>query len=629
MRIPALLPFAALVIAACGGSGGSTASVAPPRPATAFTPIHAVQGSGDRSPIAGELTTVLGIVTGDFQYGDSDEQNNLGGFFIQEEVPDADNRTSEGIFVFDDALGIDVRVGDQVVATGSVEEFFGETQLHASDVQIVGRGSIAPTDIDLPAAATVRNSDGIAIAGLERYEGMLVRFPQALTVIDAFDLERYGALTLAPNGRVRQFTNESYPDVAAYSAHRDVVARSSIVLDDGSAVQNNAPPRFLFRDSDYSANAALRLGDQVSALTGNLRYSRGSGGAGTETFRLMPVGEQTIVAGNPRSMSPPSVDGDLRVMSFNALNFFTTIDAEQRVCGPLGAAACRGADTTDELDRQRGKLVTAILAAAADIVGLMEIENNPSASLTAIVDALNAGGGGSDWAFVDTGSIGDDVIRVGLIFDSSRVDTVGSFAVLDSTIDARFNDAKNRPALAQSFVSLANGGVFTIAVNHLKSKGSSCDDVGDPDIGDGQGNCNLTRTTAAAALADWLTGDPTNSGDGDVLIIGDLNAYLREDPLQVLLNSGFENMLDTFVGTEAYSFVFRGAAGALDHALASPSLAPQVSGAAEWHINADEPPILDYNLEFGRDPDLFESDTPFRASDHDPVIVGLRLAPED
>ena len=72
-----------------------------------------------------------------------------------------------------------------------------------------------------------------------------------------------------------------------------------------------------------------------------------------------------------------------------------------------------------------------------------------------------------------------------------------------------------------------------MAVNHLKSKGSPCDDVGDPDPGDGAGNCNLTRTGAAEALVDWLAGDPTGSGDPDFLIIGDLNSYDKEDPIDV------------------------------------------------------------------------------------------------
>jgi predicted extracellular nuclease len=239
---------------------------------------------------------------------------------------------------------------------------------------------------------------------------------------------------------------------------------------------------------------------------------------------------------------------------------------------------------------------------------------------------LNAQSGESTWSFIDTGVIGTDAIRVGLIYDASTVHPVGEFALLDANVDPRFLDTKNRQTLAQTFAANTKNGKFTVAVNHLKSKGSNCDSIGDPDQADGQGNCNLTRTNAAAALADWLATDPTGSGDSDVLIIGDMNAYLREDPIKAIVDAGYENVLETFVGENAYSFVFRGHSGALDHAFASSTLVDQITGVSEWHINADEPPMLDYNLDFGRDDTLFDPANPFRASDHDPVMLGLSLS---
>ena len=127
----------------------------------------------------------------------------------------------------------------------------------------------------------------------------------------------------------------------------------------------------------------------------------------------------------------------------------------------------------------------------------------------------------------------------------------------------------------------------------------------------GTGRAIATRParSAARALADWLRGDPTASGDSDALIIGDLNAYRREDPLRVLAGQGFVDLLadgrskdrDGFV---SYTFAFRGALGALDHALASPSLASQVVRAAVWPVNASAAPLLDYNLDNDRDPSL-------------------------
>jgi uncharacterized protein len=161
-------------------------------------------------------------------------------------------------------------------------------------------------------------------------------------------------------------------------------------------------------------------------------------------------------------------------------------------------------------------------------------------------------------------------------------------------------------------------------VNHLKSKGSDCNDVGDPDTGDGSGNCNLTRTAAAGALVDWLETDPTGSGDDDFLIIGDLNSYDKEDPIDALLAGGYTDLVREYEGELAYSFVFDGQLGYLDHALAGGGLVDEVTGATEWHINADEPDLLDYDMSFKQPAQvaLFEPNE-FRSSDHDAVLVGL------
>ena len=239
---------------------------------------------------------------------------------------------------------------------------------------------------------------------------------------------------------------------------------------------------------------------------------------------------------------------------------------------------------------------------------------------------MNASLGAGSYDFVDTGTIGDDAIKVGFIYRPAAVTPQGAFAILDAAVDPRFDDSRNRPALAQTFAQNSDGAEVTLVITHLKSKGSDCDDAGDPNTGDGQGNCNLTRNGAAAALADWVLSDPTSSGDGDVLLLGDLNAYVAEDPLTTLKGAGLVNLVEAANGADAYSFVFDGQSGALDHALATPGLVPQVAETIEWHINADEPPVLGYDLEFGRNPALFDATSPYRSADHDPIIVGLDLS---
>lgn len=262
----------------------------------------------------------------------------------------------------------------------------------------------------------------------------------------------------------------------------------------------------------------------------------------------------------------------------------------------------------------------------ADIVGLVEVENNGGEAVELLVASLNAASR-RDYEYVDTDVLGSDAITTALIYDRASVVADGEAAILNRRIDHRFNDSRNRPALAQAFRQVTNGAVLSVVTTHLKSKGSDCDDDGDPNRGDGQGNCNRTRALAAAALADWVATDPTGSGDPDYLIIGDLNAYVFEDPLTELEDAGFTNLVRQAAGGEAYSFVFDGQSGALDHAFASPSLVPQVVDVIEWHVNADEPPALDYNLEKGRDPALFDPSTPYRAGDHDPLVIGFDLSP--
>ncbi|NTV64004.1 MAG: hypothetical protein HGA65_10780, partial [Oscillochloris sp.] len=188
----------------------------------------------------------------------------------------------------------------------------------------------------------------------------------------------------------------------------------------------------------------------------------------------------------------------------------------------------------------------------------------------------------------------------------------------------------NRPPVAQLFEEQRSGERFSLIVNHFKSK-SSCPASGaDADQGDGQSCWNATRVAQAQRLLSWINGTlvPT-SADPDVLLVGDFNAYAKEDPITTLVNAGYTNLISSFVGAEAYSYVFDGQWGYLDQALASPSLLAQTSGAGDYHINADEPSVLDYNTNYKSAAQIaafFNADA-FRTSDHDPVLIGLGLRP--
>ncbi len=602
----------------------------PPLP---VTKIHEIQGTDDQNTKQDELVTIEGIVVGDFQDGDADDKRELGGFFVQEEDADADSdaATSEGVFVFDDAFGVDVNVGDLVRVTGTADEFFGQTQIDdISSVEVISTGNALPTaaDVSMP-------------SDLESVEGMLVNMTDTLTINEMFNLDRFGEIRLVAGERPMQFTQTNTPDVAGNAAYLAEVAGRSIVYDDGKGVQNDPIGNLDGFGPTFSTATDIQMGDTIDDLSGVMTF-----GFGDFRLRSTSDGENTFDDSNPREAAPEDVGGSLKVASLNVLNYFTTLDDGSSTTdtgnGPRGAddltrfssnSDLANTDPDAEFDRQAAKIVEAIVAMDADILGLVELENSASdAAIADLVAKVNAEMGAGTYAYVATGLVGDDAITNGFIYKPSTVETTGDFAVLDETIDARFDTSVQRPALAQTFTEIASGESFTAAVNHLKSKGSIVN--GEAAIGDGQGNNNPTRTIAAEALVDWLATDPTGSGDEDFMILGDLNAYAKEDPITAVLE-GADDVLGTaddytdlaqlYVGSDAYSYVFDGFTGTLDYALVSEPLLAQITGATEWHVNSDEPDAIDYNLDFGRDDAIFDGTVPFRNSDHDPVLVGLDL----
>ena len=587
-----------------------------------FTPIYSIQGSGPNAAITGNLTT-QGVVVGDFEGTAANS-----GFFIQDPNGDGDPATSDGIFVFTGSSNL-VSPGRLVRVTGFARERFNQTTINGSNsntaavtnVVDCGTGTVLPTDVTLPFA----NADFP-----ERYEGMLTRFPQPLVISEYFNYDRFGELVLGKPlpGEPRPFTGTAIdPPGAAANARTLANSLSRITLDDNQSAQNPVVLRHPNGDPFSLANL-FRGGDTVQNAVGVLGFD-------FSLYRIYPTGPADYTAANPRPAAPEPVGGTVRVAAMNTLNFFVTLDttASDSGPGPCGGNAnldCRGADADQPLEftRQRDKLLQALSGLDGDIIGLNELENTPGAEP---LDSIVSGLPGYD--YVHTGTIGTDAIKVGLIYRPAVVTPVGPYRLLTSAVDPRFIDTKSRPSLAQTFQVNATGARFTVVINHLKSKGSDCNDVGDPDLGDGQGNCSQTRRAAAEALVDWLATDPTGSGDPDFLIMGDLNSYAREQTITELkagsddtpgTGDDFTNLIALYHGPFAYSYTFDGQAGYLDHALANASLLGQVTGAADWHINSDEPDVLDYDTSFKPPAQeaLYEPNA-YRTSDHDPVVVGL------
>lgn len=562
--------------------------------------VYDLQENGSNFGQAGPFT-VVGIVTGDFQ-GDG----SLEGFYIQDATGDGNTNTSDGIFVYDpDPALLAVTPGQRVEVTGTVSEFGTApdtlTEITATAVVDCGdTGTITPTAVSLPIAD---------LADWEKYEGMLITLSgstSSLTVTETFNLGRFGEVVVS-NGVLFNPTEREDPGSTGYQTMLDLNERSRIIIDDALSSTDLSDLPYL-----HNTPETLRRGDTTTSITGilDIRFSN---------FRVQPTQAVTFTPVNTRTTSPTSVGGNVKVASFNVLNYFTTLDN--------GSNGARGADSAIEFDRQEGKIVTALAAINADVFGLMEIENNGTA-VNDLVTALNAEIGGVPYAAISTGVVGTDGIAVAMIYKPASVTPVGSEVTITT---GPFADL-SRPPVAQVFEHNATGELFMVVVNHFKSKNCGGATGNNADLGDGQSCYNQARVEAATALDAWLDSDPTGTGVTDILIIGDLNAYSQEDPITTLEGAGYVNLTADMTLAARYSYVFEGGAGVLDHALATASMESKVTGVTIWKINSDEPRSLDYNDNVSDNgSDIRNNDTslyvrnPYRASDHDPVIVGLNI----
>jgi predicted extracellular nuclease len=600
------------------------------------TKIHDIQGSGSTFNTAfGGSRTIEGIVVSKFS-----GTGSLQGFYVEEENADwdADNATSEGIFVFDPTGLFSGAVGNKVQVSGTVNEF-----VTTSTNNIASSGTVTSSLTQLNSLTSVVNLGGNNLptianvvlpvatpADLERYEGMLVEIGAGttgpLTVTDTFSLGRYGQVGLSSGGRLDQYTQVNAPSVAGYANYLNNLLDRYIIVDDGSTTQNPDPEIFARGGQPLSAANTLRAGDTVASVTGVLdqRY---------EGYRIQTTTPVNFQATNPRPVTAPAVGGTLRVAGANLLNYFTDLDTGATIQLAPGGVSFqpRGANTATELQRQQDKAVAALIALNADVIGVQEVENDGTKSIQTLVNALNAVAGAGTYAFINDTSlvndpnpaanaVGTDAIKVGILYKPGKVTPVGqAITYLEATPSAPIF---SRPPIAQTFSDNASGEKFTAIMNHFKSKSATGATGADLDQNDGQGAYNAKRVAQANALLSFIDTVKTVSGDQDVMVLGDLNSYAKEDPITTLTTGGLTNLF----APSSYSYQFDGQWGSLDYGMVSSSLATQVTGAEKFHNNADEPVVLDYNTEFkaGQVSSFYAPDA-YRASDHDPLVVGLNL----
>ena len=606
--------------------GANDGDTGPGEPGTPML-ISEIQGTGTASLVEGQTVKVSAVVT----------HMVADGFFLQEEASDNDGNalTSEGIFVFTGGTPT-VAIGSLVELSGTVDEYFGLTELtDISGLTTVSTGHALPdyADVVLPNATA---------DALEKFEGMRVSLSSSngedLTITGNFNLQRYGEIEVSAGQKVQP--TQVY-DAQTQSGEIDALTEQNslnrIIIDDGITAQNPDEFKYIGVDAAHgdNGNGYLDSGDHFTGDGPTLRNGaeitapiKGVMTYGFDSYRMNVDGQLAVdeaTNSGARTDAPADTGGDLTVSSFNVLNYFTTLGD-------------RGAVTEADFARQTAKIVDAMKTIDADVFGLEEIQNNGFGSESAIatlVDALNDAYGSDVYEYVTyedhaTGTtatkLGTDAITSGLIYKTGELTLTGSDYL-------EFDDGamqRNRPSVLGTFEDKDTGEVFSVNANHFKSKGASgLTDASDPnyDQGDGQSFWNDVRTDAANQLTEWLASDPTKSGDSDVLVIGDLNSYMNEDPIQAIEAAGYANIVKDMIGDDAFSYIFDGQWGTLDHGLASDTLAGQVTGATEWHINSQEPNLLAYSTEF-KDPGFYSAD-PYAASDHDPLIIGLKLGQND
>ena len=446
-----------------------------------------------------------------------------------------------------------------------------------------------------------------------------------LMIVDTYDLARRGQIKVARNRLYVPTShidpNDTNPNDNSFEGGSNVAKvteaqagndDASIVVDDVTADQN-VFPLSLFPELGKT-HPTVRVGSIIHGVSGRLIEERN---------KLVIQSDQPLQwSPAERPERPDLGDADITIASFNVLNYFTTIDDGQN--------NARGADSDSELTRQEAKITAAIHGLQADVVGLMELENNIDAE-ESLIAALNKKLGKNVYkgceipkGFGDSPG-GDDSIRVGIIYRADRVSPVGEVSIVD---EEAFSIA--RTPIVQTFVSTQGGRPITVIVNHFKSKGGASNaDAANKDKGDGQSAYNAARRTQALAISDYIKKNHQNTDQSRVLVIGDLNAYQQEDPIDALRAGGLVDLHEQFgqaTSSESpglnYTFVYYAQCGSLDHAFATASLAADVTGVSIWHINADEPRFMDYNQEYN--PELVYSADPYRSSDHDPVLIGIR-----
>ncbi|WBU37427.1 ExeM/NucH family extracellular endonuclease [Homoserinibacter sp. YIM 151385] len=595
----------ALAVAAACALAVAPLAVPAASAATVTHTIAQVQGPGATTPLNGQTVTVQGIVTAVYP-----APSGYNGFFLQTQGSGggktARTGASDGLFVFTGSGAFPgVKIGDKATVTGRAGEYQGQTQVTATaagSVEVVDSGYKLPKVTSLP--------DTVLGDARESYEGMLVKPSGTYVLGSTHQAYNFGSLWLSAGGELVQATDQvdAGPEAAAIAAENKA---KRLLVDDGYSIQvtNGAHPG---TQPYLTKETVVRNGDVFVPSKKPMVL-----GYGFDDWRLQPqialndaskpAYKPSFEPANPRPEAAPEVGGDVQFAAFNVFNYFTTFGGD-----------ARGAADAEAFAIQKSKIVRAVNGLDADVVALQEIENSVKLgeeldeALADLVAGLNAEAGEGAWDFVPTPAELDDAaitdfITNAIIYKPAAVTPVGdSFTQIDEDVW----DIAREP-IAQTF-EVARGTNVTVVANHFKSKSGS-----GTQPADGQGFFNAERVEQAEAVAGLVEDIRADDEKGPhVLLLGDFNAYGQEDPIQALTGAGLVDLVPAKAeGQHTYSF--DGQLGSLDHAIATPELAEQVAGVGVWGINAAE--WSDRGYGFG----AAEAGTPYRSSDHDPILVGV------
>ncbi|GHV33953.1 hypothetical protein FACS1894178_0530 [Bacteroidia bacterium] len=487
------------------------------------------------------------------------------GFFIQDTLGDGNPATSDGIYIYVSnssavkPMLASLKIGHYVSLSGTVSEYYSKTEITATAMTILDSVRV-PDFVDVIAEAPVYFAD------LERFEGMLVKIPQKLLVNDVEYHHNYGQLELSTKRRRAETENviRKNGEIPLYDSLYNDNLNNSLWLDDATFSASNA-----FTD----ASGVVRNGYWTENISGVIDFADG-------VYYLYPLQNFSFIPDNIRTETP----------DFQSLGNYNYI---------VSAFNIRQFHNTDT--RQTDKIVKAMRAIDADVFGLCEV--GQGSPLHVLLDALNVAYGKNEYACIETNLSDNDIyISSAFFYKPTKVSPVGNYSW--------FNTPYLYRKLYQKF-RFSTGDTVLFNVNHYKAKGSGGSN-GDVDQNDGQSGYNATRIQEAQNSVALLAAEQAASTK--ILIMGDLNSLANEEPMRILKEAGYRNQTERF-NEDEYSYSYNGKVQYLDYLMANDSLAKCVTGAVAWHINSDETQKWEYNATY--------QNTPYRCSDHDPVVLGL------